>query len=198
MVDAVYTIGHSTHTVEKLITLLNVQGVTALCDVRSTPYSRMNPQFNRDSLKVALGEAGIGYVFLGAELGARSEDKSCYRRGQLQFDLLARTEPFLRGIERVISGASRYRVALMCAEKEPLDCHRTILVSRSLFECGVPIRHILADGTTEDHALAIERLELFPLKLAHTRRASQIACIQAALSSSTQCRPFLSVRQRYA
>jgi len=118
----------------------------------------MNPQFNRESLKGALSGAGIGYVFLGAEPGARSEDKSRCRGGQVQFDLLARTELFLRGIERVLTGARRYRVALMCAEKEPLDCHRTILVSRSLFEGGVPVRHILADGTTEDHAQAIQRL----------------------------------------
>jgi len=158
MVDAVYTIGHSTHTIEKLIALLKEQGVKALCDVRSRPYSRVNPQFNRESLKQALREAGIVYVFLGAELGARSEDKSCYRDGQVQYDLLARTDLYKRGIERVKEGAQRYRLALMCAEKEPLECHRTILVSRTLFEDGVPIKHILSDGTVEDHPHAIERL----------------------------------------
>src|SRR6266446_5531061 len=130
MVDTVYTIGHSTHTIEKLIALLKDHGITALCDVRSQPYSRMNPQFNREPLKQALRDSGILYVFLGAELGARSEDKSCYRNGQVQYDLLARTDLFKRGIERVKDGAHRYRLALMCAEKEPLDCHRTILVSR--------------------------------------------------------------------
>ncbi|MBR0869647.1 DUF488 domain-containing protein [Bradyrhizobium tropiciagri] len=158
MVDAVYTIGHSTHPVEKLIALLKQHGITALCDVRSRPYSRMNPQFNRESLKNALREVGIAYVFLGAELGARSEDKNCYRDGQVQYDLLARTDLFRRGIERVKEGTKLYRLALMCAEKEPLDCHRTILVSRSLEEDGVPIKHILADGTSEDHTHAIERL----------------------------------------
>jgi uncharacterized protein (DUF488 family) len=158
MVDTIYTIGHSTHTIEKLIALLKDHGITALCDVRSQPYSRMNPQFNREPLKQALRESGILYVFLGAELGARSEDKSCYRNGQVQYDLLARTDLFKRGIERAKDGAHRYRLALMCAEKEPLDCHRTILVSRKLFEDGVPIKHILADGTIEDHARAIDRL----------------------------------------
>src|SRR5262249_13909677 len=147
-----------THTIEKLIALLKEQGVKALCDVRSRPYSRVNPQFNRESLKQALREAGIVYVFLGAELGARSEDKSCYRDGQVQYDLLARTDLYKRGIERVKEGAQRYRLALMCAEKEPLECHRTILVSRTLFEDGVPIKHILSDGTVEDHPHAIERL----------------------------------------
>ncbi|MGJ5044629.1 DUF488 domain-containing protein [Bradyrhizobium sp. SZCCHNRI1058] len=158
MVDAVYTIGHSTHTIEKLIALLKGHGITAVGDVRSRPYSRMNPQFNREPLKKALREADIAYVFLGAELGARSEDKSCYRNGQVQYDLLARTELFKRGIQRVKDGAQRYRLALMCAEKEPLECHRTILVSRTLFEGGTPIKHILANGSVEDHARTIDRL----------------------------------------
>ncbi|MFC0242785.1 DUF488 domain-containing protein [Rhodopseudomonas telluris] len=158
MVDAVYTIGHSTHTIEKLIAMLKEHGITAIGDVRSRPYSRMNPQFNREPLKKALRETDIAYVFLGAELGARSEDMSCYRNGQVQYDLLARTDLFKRGIERVKDGAHRYRLALMCAEKEPLDCHRTILVSRTLFEDGVPIKHILADGGIEDHARTVDRL----------------------------------------
>ena len=158
MVDAVYTIGHSTHTIEKLIELLKGRNITAVCDVRSRPYSRMNPQFNREPLKTALRESGIKYVFLGAELGARSNDKNCYRNGQVQYDLLARTDLFKKGIERVKEGARAYRLALMCAEKEPLECHRTILVSRRLFDEGVPIKHILADGSVEDHAHALERL----------------------------------------
>ncbi|WP_316235310.1 MULTISPECIES: DUF488 domain-containing protein [unclassified Bradyrhizobium] len=158
MVDAVYTIGHSTHAIEKLIELLKGQNITAVCDVRSRPYSRMNPQFNREPLKKALRESGIKYVFLGAELGARSDDKNCYRNGQVQYDLLARTDLFKKGIERVKEGARTYRLALMCAEKEPLECHRTILVSRTLFEEGIPIKHILSDGAVEDHAHAINRL----------------------------------------
>jgi uncharacterized protein (DUF488 family) len=120
----------------------------------------MNPQFNRDTLKQTLRDAGIKYVFLGKELGARSEDKSCYRNGQVQYDLLAQTDLFKHGIDRVKEGARSYRVALMCAEKEPLECHRTILVSRKLFEEGVSVKHILSDGEVEEHGHAIERLIL--------------------------------------
>ncbi len=158
MTEAIYTIGHSTHTIERLIELLKSQSITAVCDVRSRPYSRMNPQFNREALKQALRAADIKYVFLGKELGARSEDKNCYRNGQVQYDLLAQTDQFKQGIERVKEGARSYRVALMCAEKEPLECHRAILVSRKLFEDGLPVKHILSDGKLEEHEHAIERL----------------------------------------
>ena len=158
MPDAVYTIGHSTHSIERFIALLRQHSVTAVCDVRSRPYSRMNPQFNRESLVKDLREAGIKYVFLGEELGARSEDKSCYRNGQVQYDLLAKSALFRRGIDRIKDGTLKYIVALMCAEKEPLECHRTILVARRLFEEGFPVAHIHADGHVEEHSQAIERL----------------------------------------
>lgn len=158
MSDAVYTIGHSTHSIMRFIALLQQHSVMALCDVRSRPYSRMNPQFNRESLKKDLREAGVKYVFLGEELGARSEDKSCYRNGQVQFNLLAKTTTFRRGIDRIKDGAREYRLALMCAEKEPLECHRTILVARALFEEGVRVLHIHSDGHLEEHSQAIERL----------------------------------------
>jgi uncharacterized protein (DUF488 family) len=158
MTEGIYTIGHSTHTIEKFIELLKSRSITAVCDVRSRPYSRMNPQFNREPLKQALRAANIKYVFLGKELGARSEDKSCYRNGQVQYDLLAQTDKFKQGIERVREGARFYRVALMCAEKEPLECHRAILVSRKLFEEDLPIKHILGDGRLEEHEHTLERL----------------------------------------
>jgi uncharacterized protein (DUF488 family) len=158
MSKAIYTIGHSTHSREYFVELLKRHSITAVCDVRSKPYSRMNPQFNRESLKETLASSGIKYVFLGKELGARTEDRSCYRNGKVQYELLAKTELFKKGIDRVKKGADEYRVALMCAEKEPLDCHRTILVSRILSEDGVPIRHILGNGTLEEHSHALQRL----------------------------------------
>jgi uncharacterized protein (DUF488 family) len=158
MTSPIYTIGHSTHSIERLIELLKMHHITALCDVRSRPYSRMNPQFNREPLRDALRDSGIKYVFLGKELGARSEDRSCYRNGQVQYDLLAETPLFKHGMERIREGAFSYRIALMCAEKEPLECHRTILVGRRLFEEGTPLKHIHADGQLEDHSHAVDRL----------------------------------------
>jgi uncharacterized protein (DUF488 family) len=154
----VYTIGHSKHSLDELIALLKKHGVTALADVRSMPYSRFNPQFNRDAMERDLKPHGIKYVFLGRELGARSDDPACYCGGRVQYRRLAQTALFRSGIERVERGAAEHRIALMCAEKEPLDCHRTLLVSRALNADGVAISHILADGRLESHGDAMLRL----------------------------------------
>lgn len=154
----VFTIGHSTHSLEAFVALLNRHGVTAIADVRSAPFSRFNPQFNREALKGALAANRIKYVFLGRELGARSSDASCYENGRVLYTRLARTELFRSGLNRIIKGSLEFRIALMCAEKEPLDCHRTLLVARVLTERGCIVEHILADGRLEAHGDAMARL----------------------------------------
>lgn len=153
-----YTIGHSNGTVEHLLRLLSRYGVTAVADVRSQPYSRFNPQFNREELARALKNAGLGYVFLGQELGARSSDPACYREGRAQYALIAKTAVFERGIERLLAVAENSCVAILCAEKEPLVCHRTILIARYLHERGMDVRHILEDGCVEEHEALLLRL----------------------------------------
>jgi uncharacterized protein (DUF488 family) len=158
MPSTIYTIGHSTHALEHFIHLLTAHGVTAVADVRSRPYSRFNPQFNREDLQAALKDAGVAYVFLGRELGARPDDPSCYLAGTVRYDRLAGTRLFRDGLARVIEGGHRYRIALMCAEKDPLTCHRTILVCRHLAERGVAVQHILEDGRLESHEAAVARL----------------------------------------
>ena len=155
---AVLTIGHSNHPLETFLGLLEPRRVTALADVRSAPYSRFNPQFNREPLAAALKGHGIRYVYLGRELGGRSDDPACYEGGRIRYDRLARTARFREGLERVMRGAAEHRIALMCAEKEPLDCHRTLLVARALEERGVDVAHILADGGLEPQAATMERL----------------------------------------
>ena len=154
----VYTVGHSNHTSEAFVTLLRTRGVTAVADVRSAPYSRFNPQFNRETLARALEAQGIRYVFLGRELGARPDDPGCYEEGRARYARLARTALFRRGLDRVADGARRHELALTCAEKEPLDCHRTILVARELVRRGIDVAHILADGRIEPHDDTVERL----------------------------------------
>lgn len=154
----ILTIGHSTHPFEAFVALLRQHGVTAVADVRSSPFSRFNPQFSMEPLKRSLQAEQIKYSFLGRELGARSEDRSCYENGRVIYSRLARTELFRSGLERVMTGAHDHRIALLCAEKEPLECHRTLLVARALDELGVPVQHILADGRLEPHAEAMERL----------------------------------------
>jgi len=140
------------------VALLRQQGIDAVADVRSTPYSRFNPQFRRESLAATLKDAGIHYVFLGKELGARSEDPRCYEGNRVSYDKLARSELFRSGLQRLLTGMQEHKIAVMCAEREPLDCHRTILVGRELERAGVTVMHILADGSLETHAHAMERL----------------------------------------
>ena len=156
--NVLFTIGHSTHPAERVLGLLGQHGVTAVADVRSRPYSRMNPQFNREAFTALLKAAGIAYVFLGRELGARTEDRNCYVEGKVQYGLLAQTELFRAGLDRLILGMASHRVALMCAEKDPLTCHRTILVSRHLAARGVAVEHILEGGRLESHDAALSRL----------------------------------------
>lgn len=158
MKSAIYTIGHSNHEITSFMDLLRQHGITALGDVRSNPYSRYVPQYSRESLKTALAAAGIAYVFLGKELGARSENPACYKQGRVQYERLAKEPIFLEGIDRIIQGANRYRIALICAERDPIECHRALLVARKLYETGIPVNHILADGSLEAHEAMESRL----------------------------------------
>lgn len=154
----VLTIGHSSHSADDFIGLLRKHGVSVVADVRSVPFSRFSPQFNKDTLSKTLEKAGIGYVFFGRELGARSQDQSCYVDGQVRYSLLARTELFRAGLERLFSDAKDKQVAIMCTEKDPLDCHRTLLIARSLVAADVEVNHVLADGVTESNDEAMVRL----------------------------------------
>jgi uncharacterized protein (DUF488 family) len=146
-----YTIGHSNHAIEKFVELLQWHGVTAVADVRSAPYSKYAPQFNSEPLAAYLKRQGIDYVFLGKELGARPQNPSCYVAGRVDFVKLAATPLFKAGVERLRQILQTSTLALMCTEKDPAMCHRTILVCRNLRGRGWAIRHILADGTLEEH-----------------------------------------------
>lgn len=155
---SVFTIGHSTHALDSFVGLLRRHGVDELADVRSAPYSRFNPQFNRDSLANSLVSHGIEYVFLGRELGGRPDDPACYEDGRVRYDRVAATPVFQRGLEQIIHDSAGRSVTLLCAEKEPLECHRTLLVAQALEARGVIAQHILADGGLETHAAAMDRL----------------------------------------
>lgn len=158
MSGPLYTIGHSVHAIEHFCALLRQHGVSLVCDVRSHPYSRMNPQYNRETLIELLQLEGIGYLFLGKELGARSGDPSCYTGGKVQYDRLARGALFQQGLGRVFETSEEHTPALMCAEKDPLECHRTILVARHVVDRGAEVRHILEDGSIETHEACLARL----------------------------------------
>jgi uncharacterized protein (DUF488 family) len=154
----VFTLGHSNHPQEHLLGLLARHEVGAVADVRSVPWSRRNPQFSRPRLAAALAERGVGYVFLGRELGARAADPALYREGRVDFARLAASAPFRAGLAQLLAAARAGRICALCAEREPLDCHRTLLVARELERAGARVAHILADGTLEPHADTERRL----------------------------------------
>jgi uncharacterized protein (DUF488 family) len=154
-----FTIGHSNHPLERFVELLRRHGIGIVADVRSAPVSARHPQYNREALKSALAERRIGYLFLGRELGARRAEPGAYEGNLAVYERIARLPAFREGLERVKEAAADHRVALMCAEKDPLDCHRALLVGRHLRGAiAGGIHHILADGTIEPHAQAEERL----------------------------------------
>lgn len=157
----IFTVGHSNHSTEKFLSLLKQHGVTAVADVRSLPYSRRFPHFNQSPLRNSLGSEEISYVFLGYQLGARPKDPECYVEGKARYELIAATEAFTNGLDRIFKGAKHHQIALMCAEQDPITCHRAILVCRYLRNRGLDIKHILKTGDLEPH----EHLEQRLLKL---------------------------------
>jgi uncharacterized protein (DUF488 family) len=157
----IYSIGHSTHSRERFHSLLEQAGVNAIADVRSSPYSRFQPHFTQAELKVWLKNVEISYVFLGKELGGRPENTALFRNGVADYEAMAATDAFSEGLQRLINGAKNHRIAMMCSEHDPLDCHRCLLVSRRLAERGLKVGHILPQGQIMSH----EQIEELLLKL---------------------------------
>ena len=151
----VLTIGHSNLPIETFLTMLDrASGVTAIADVRSSPFSRHNPHFGRDELRPALEAQGIKYVFLGKELGGRPRDRNLYCDGVADYEKMALEPEFLKGMKRVVTGAQEHTIALMCSEHNPLDCHRCLLVGRALAEHNLSVGHILNSGRiAEQHEI---------------------------------------------
>lgn len=143
---AIFTVGHSTQSYEAFLGLLRLHRVTALADVRSTPRSRLVSHFDKDELSQSLKADGIAYIFLGRELGGRPRDAALFRHGVADYEAMARTPAFLEGVERLQRGARQFRIALMCSERSPLECHRCLLVGRVLSEKGYDVCNILGDG----------------------------------------------------
>lgn len=144
MNNTVYTIGYSGFSINAFIDTLKCHGIRLVVDVRSSPYSSFYPDYNMDTLKATLLKNGIYYRNYADEFGARQSNKALYVEGYLDFDLHCQSEAFKKGVSKLIDSlAQGYTFALMCAEKEPIRCHRTIMVSRRFFEKGYAVVHLL-------------------------------------------------------
>ena len=149
--NILYTIGHSNHTTSHFIALLKRHKINMVVDVRSLPYSRYCSQFNKNVISAALQAVNIKYIFFGKELGARPDVSECYESGSVDFKWIAGRKEFKDGLQLLLTDIGKYHIVLMCAEKEPLECHRTVLICRKLKEHNLSIKHILEDGRIENH-----------------------------------------------
>jgi uncharacterized protein (DUF488 family) len=148
----IFTVGHSTQPVDHLLEVLARHSIQAVVDVRSSPYSGRLPWFNKEALIESLSQSSIKYIFMGRELGGRGDGPGVFGAdGRVRYDKIVATDSYNRAIQRVIDGSSRMRVVLLCSEKDPINCHRALMVSRSLNDVGVLVQHILADGSLETH-----------------------------------------------
>jgi uncharacterized protein (DUF488 family) len=181
------TIGHSNLPADQFLAQIRAHGVTAVADVRSVPFSRRFPWFSSRTLSERLQSKGITYAMMGDTLGGRPTNPALYCDGVADYEAMAAAADFHAGLERVLGKMTRHRLCLMCAEREPLDCHRCLLVGRALAARGYSIGHILGDGSIEPQSTTEERLlgglpdgDLFGnresrLADAYRRRAQRIA-----------------------
>jgi uncharacterized protein (DUF488 family) len=161
---SVFTIGHSNHSARKFVGLLKGHRIEVLADTRSRPYSRHAPCFNVEYLEATVSDYGIGYLFLGLELGGRPEGEEFYdAQGRVNYAQVERSRTFLDGLHRLEREILDRRVALLCSEEDPSGCHRKLLVGRVLSERGVTVKHIRGDGSVQTEGeVASHQLALFP------------------------------------
>jgi uncharacterized protein (DUF488 family) len=187
---ALWTVGHSNHEFDAFAGLLAAHAIEFVADVRSYPYSRFAAQFNREDLQPALALAGVRYVFMGDELGGRpSHDEHYDAEGHARYDLMANEPRFQHAVDRLVEASRKHRLALMCSEGDPHDCHRRLLVGKVLAGRGVSLRHILPDGTvlTEEKVLLGDELAQRSLfeESEHPWRSTQSVSHRRRLSTSS-------------
>ena len=154
----IFSIGHSNQSIEKFLWLLDSHKINVLVDVRSHPYSKYAPHFQKNSLSRELETSSFKYLFLGQELGGKPEEKNFYdAAGHVLYRELARSSLFLEGIQRLEHGVASYRVAIMCAEENPSRCHRRLLITPVLQERGIRVIHIRGDGRLEPESDLLEQ-----------------------------------------
>jgi uncharacterized protein (DUF488 family) len=186
--DLVFTVGHSNHSAGRFVRLLKGHGIEVLIDTRSRPYSRHAPQFNGRTIEAVLKNDGIGYLFLGRELGGRPEGGEFYdTEGRVDYTLVEGSRLFLDGIKRLEREIRTRTVALLCSEEDPTRCHRRLLVGRALEERGITLLHIRGDGSVEtEHEVDGGQPVLFPESEVSPRKSIRSALRRRRRPSSSE------------
>lgn len=148
----IYTLGHSSHSWARFSELLSLFDIGCVLDVRSRPRSRWSA-FSHPNFRINLNDVGVSYLYMGSELGGQPTS------GPADYSAISATEGFLEAIDKVLAIAQRCKVALVCSEHDPIQCHRFLLISRALAARGADVHHILRDGKGEPHAAALRRLQ---------------------------------------
>ncbi len=146
----IYTIGHSNYPEERLIDMLKYYKINTVVDIRGTPYSKYNVQYNKETIEQSLKAKGFIYIYMAKELAAKRINKISYNaEGYADFEKVVKEKDFIRGIERLKNGCTKgYNIVLLGAMQDPIRCHRSILCGRELEKVGFEIKHILDDYTT--------------------------------------------------
>ena len=174
----IYSIGHGNKKFEDFLSELNLFNIKYLIDIRTNPYSKYNPQYNREVLKSNLKTANIIYVYMGENLGGLPSDRSCYIDGKVNYDLIKEKDFFKQGLERLIKAYEKdLNVAVMCSETRPEECHRSKLIGQELLQSNITIQHIIANDKTKDQLTVMNELtqgkgvvDLFGNQLSFTSR----------------------------
>ena len=156
----IFTIGHSNYPIDKLIDMLKFYNIDCVVDIRGTPYSKYNVQYNKDNIKDTLIKLGYVYIYMAKEFAAKRENKISYNKeGYSDFEKVVKEEDFINGIKRLKIGCQKgYRIVLLGAMQDPIRCHRSILLGRELERHGFKINHILDDYTIRDQRYIEERI----------------------------------------
>jgi uncharacterized protein (DUF488 family) len=191
--DYIFTIGHSNTPIDVLLANLRAYEIEALVDVRSQPYSKYTPHFNRPDLSSRLQEEGIRYAFMGDTLGGRPDGREFYDdEGHVRYDLWSASDAFAEGIVKLKGSATRRRTVVLCSEEDPEACHRHLLIARVLASDGWPpsrIAHIRGDGScTLDESIAVQQ-DLFGGEVAWRSPQSVLHKVQRSISSSASAAP---------
>ncbi len=179
--STIYSTGHGNKEFGDFLEELRSFDITWLMDIRSKPYSKWNPAFNKKELEESLASHGIKYIYAGEVLGGMPEDRAFYdNEGKVLYDLLSRSGPFKEGLRRILNAAVKeLRLAVMCSEAKPHECHRSKLIGQELLKLGVSMNHIVGYGRIKSQETVMNELtkgngtiDLFGKKTDFTSRKS--------------------------